>query len=502
MLRQTVLGVVVMGINREIRKPMGFLVKAASYLLLLTFLLQVLTVTPVFAEEATSAPEASTVTVEIPASEKQFFELFQDIKNIIMQFYPGDVDSGKLNEGAIRGLFESLNDPYSQYFDKEQFQSLSQSLEGEFSGIGVTIELINGNITVVSVFKDSPAERAGIKAGDIIVEVDGHDLRGKVPRDASELLRGKEGTTVVVTVNRPSQKENLVFSMTRAVITVYTLDMKDLGEGLFYVDVDQFTSTTGKNLSAIMVGLRSVGAKGVVLDLRNNPGGLLDAAIEVSGEFVPKGPVVELRYKGTVEVLESDKDTIPIPTVVLVDNGTASASEIVAGAIRDRGKGILVGQQTFGKGCIQALAPLGEDLGGFRLTIAEYYTPSGAAIAGVGLKPDIEVKQEPVDLPERVLYKRPLKKGVVGLDVLALQECLEYLGYEPGEADGVFGSKTESACILFLNDRGQKYAGSIGEKEVSLLNGAILDTAVDVPDAVLETGISALKKWIGTGTWR
>jgi len=491
-----------MGSHHEIRKSMRFVKRTASYLLLLTLLLQVFSVAPAFAEEAPSLPQASTVTVEIPDSEKQVFDLFQDIKNIIMQFYPEEVDEDKLNEGAIRGLFEALGDPYSEYFNQEEFESLSQSLEGEFSGIGVTLQLVNGNTTVVSVFKDSPAERAGIKAGDIIVEVDGHDLRGKAPSDASELLRGKVGTTVVVTVNRPSLGQDLVFTLRRAVITLHTIDMKDLGDGLFYLDVDQFTSTTGKNLSVIMTALRAAGAKGIVLDLRDNPGGLVDAAVEVAGEFVPKGPVVQLRYKGTLEVLESEKDTVPIPTVVLVNNGTASASEIVAGAIRDRGKGILVGEKTYGKGCIQMVASLGENLGGFRLTVAEYYTPSGTRIAGVGLKPDIEVKQASVQLPQRVIYKRPLKRGLVGLDVLALQECLEFLGFDPGDLDGVFGAKTESAWMAFLNDKGQKYTGFIGEKEVVMLNGAVLDKSLDVPDAVFEAGVLALRKQIETGEWK
>jgi carboxyl-terminal processing protease len=232
------------------------------------------------------------------------------------------------------------------------------------------------------------------------------------------------------------------------------------------------------------------------LDLRDNPGGLVDAAVEVAGEFVPKGPVVRIRYKGDLEVLENEKDTVPIPTVVLVNNGTASASEIVAGAIRDRGKGILVGDKTYGKGCIQMVASLGENLGGFRLTVAEYYTPSGTPIAGVGLKPDIEVKQASVQLPQRVIYKRPLKRGLVGLDVLALQECLKFLGFDPGDLDGVFGAKTESAWMAFLNDKGQKYTGFIGEKEVVMLNGAVLDKSLDVPDAVFEAGVLALRKQI------
>lgn len=477
-----------------------------SFILVFTFLLQLTWVLPAFAQESVpqdiAEQDPSLVTVEIPAEEEELFQLFQDLKDIIMFLYVKDVDPATLYQGAVRGLFESLDDPYSQYFDKDQFASLSQAFEGEFSGIGVTIEVLNGNITVVGIFKDSPAERAGIKIGDIIIQVDGHDLRGKMPVDASRFLRGPEGTEVTVTVYRPSWRQNLVFTMERALITVHPVVTKDLGDGLYYIDVNEFSSTTGRDVTSVMDEVRSKGAEGIVLDLRGNSGGLLDAAIYVAGEFVPKGPIVQLRYKSRIEVLESDKDTVPIPTVVLVDNGTASASEIVAGAIRDRGKGVLVGEQTFGKGCVQALILLEKDMGGFRLTIAEYYTPAGTPISGIGLKPDIEAKQETVQIPKLVSYKRPLKKGVVGLDVLALQECLKFLGYDPGEADGVFGSKTESACMTFLKDIGHKHPGYMGEKETYALNNAVVDKGLNVSDTVLETGITTLKKWVDTGTWK
>jgi len=454
-------------------------------------------IAPVFAQTETVSPsEPTTATVEIPIEEEELFNLFQDIKDTILLLYPKDVDVETLYQGAIRGLFESLDDPYSEYLDKDEFENLSQELEGDFSGIGVAIQLISGNITVVSVFKGSPAEKAGMQPGDVIIGVDGVDLRGKKPQDASALLKGDPGTSVTVSVLRPSTGDNLTLHMVRARISAYPIEMEDLGDGMFYIKISQFTSTTGKNFSVIMELLRRKGARGLVLDLRDNPGGRLDGAVEVAGELVPSGPIVELRRKQMRQVIRSDKQSEPIPTVILINGGTASASEIVAGAVRDRGKCMLVGERTFGKACVQALIPLEDDLGGFKLTIAEYYTPSGTMISDVGLKPNVVVKQESVQLPQAVAFKRAMKRGTVGTDVLALQDSLEFLGYAPGPIDGIFGPKTEGALATFFKDYGRKYKGSVGEAEVSAINGAVSEKAVKMPDEVLEEGKFLLSHWL------
>jgi carboxyl-terminal processing protease len=440
--------------------------------------------------------EPTTATIEIPAQEEDWFYLFRDVKDLILLLYPGEVTVQTLYQGAIRGLFESLGDPYSQYLDKEEYASLSQEMEGEFSGIGVGIQLINGNITVVSVFKDSPAEKAGLRPGDVILEVDGVDLRGKGPEDASGLLKGDARTGVSVTVLRPSTGQTLTVHMIRARISAYPIEMKDLGDGMFYVRISQFTSTTGEDFSVLMEWMRHKGAKGLVLDLRNNPGGRLDSAIQVAAELVPEGPIVQLKQKDVRQVIWSDKETEPMPTVILVNGGTASASEIVAGAIRDRGKGILVGERTFGKACVQAMVPLGDDLGGFKLTIADYYTPAGTAISGVGLKPNVLVKKEPLELPNTWVYKREIKVGTVGLDVLALQDCLRFLGYDPGPSDGIFGKKTQEATVSFLKDYDRSFPGSLGEAEASAINAAVSEKAVNAPDVVLKEGKTILKHWL------
>lgn len=464
--------------------------------LFLALLVCITTTVPAFAQTILTSQEPTTAMVEIPIEEEELFNLFQDMKNTILRHYPKDVDAKTLYQGAIRGLFESLGDPYSEYLDKQEYENLSQEMEGDFSGIGVAIQLISGNITVVSVFKGSPAEKAGMQPGDVIIGVDGTDLRGKKPQDASALLKGDPRTGVTVTVLRSSTGENLALHMVRARISAYPIEMEDLGDGMFYIRISQFTSTTGRNFSVLMKLLRRKDVKGIILDLRNNPGGRLDGAVEVAGELVPSGPVVELRQKKVRQVIRSDKQSEPIPTVILVNGGTASAAEIVAGAVKDRGKAILVGERTFGKACVQALAPLADDLGGFKLTVAEYYTPSGTMISGVGLKPNIVVKQDPIQLPHTVVYGREMKKGTVGQDVLALQTALEFLGYAPGPVDGIFGEKTERAFVAFLKDYGREYRGYAAELEVLALNGAVSDKTVNLPDKVLEEGKTLLSHWL------
>ncbi len=456
--------------------------------------------TPAFAQTESLSAEPETVSVEIPVQEEEFFNLFQEMKQTILSLYPEPIDSETLYQGAIRGLFEAIGDPYSEYLDQAEYESLTQEIEGDFSGIGVSIQLISGNITVVSVFKSSPADKAGMRSGDIIVGVDGKDLRGQKLQAASELLKGDAGTGVEVTVLRPGTGDVLLFKMVRAHINAaHALDMKDLGAGMYYIRISQFTSTTGRDFSLLMKILRGKDIKGLILDLRDNPGGLLSAAVDVAGELVPRGPIVQLRRKDIKQIINSDKDSEPIPTVILVNGGSASASEIVAGAIKDRGKAILVGERTFGKACVQTIVPLGDDLGGFKLTVAEYYTPSGAMISGVGLKPNIGVKEEPMQLPSAVPYDRDMKKGAVGLDVLALQRSLEFLGYHPGLLDGIFGPKTEKALIAFFKDYDKEYSSRVGETQVSILNSAMSQKVVNAPDNVLEEGKAILSHWLELG---
>ena len=472
--------------------------------ILLALLLAFLPVRAIGAEpgNAVGNAEPTEVVVNIPKEEAALYSLFSEVKEYIKKYHTKEISDEVLYEGAIRGMLEAVGDPYSRYLTKEEFTSLSSSLEGEYVGIGVSLELINGSITIVSVFKGSPAEQSGILPGDIILGADGLDLRGKTHTDASYILRGQEGTSITVELYRPSTGETFTVRLTRARISPPTLKVVDMGSGIYRIEISQFTSATGREFPAIMDYLRTRNLRGLILDLRNNPGGTLDDCIKVAEKLVPKGPIVELRRKELRQVIENDQNITPVPIVVLTNKGTASASEILAGAIRDRGVGILVGEPTFGKACVQAVIPLAGNMGGIRLTIADYFTPSGKSISGTGLEPDILIKPEVLKVPDKVDYKRPLKRGVIGLDVLALQESLEFLGYDVGEPDGIFGAKTDRACALFSKEHNLQYSGVMTEKEIEALYFATVEKVRNAPDVVLQKGLEALQRRITTGRWQ
>jgi carboxyl-terminal processing protease len=350
----------------------------------------------------------------------------------------------------------------------------------------------------MSLIKGGPAEKAGVKPGDVITSVDGVEYTDV--NDVANALRGPEGTGVVLQVTRPSTGEVLFYSLSRERITPSAVEAEDLGEGVFYIDIDQFDNGVAMTFGAEIARIKELGARGLILDLRDNPGGLLDAGVEVAQHLVPKGPIVELEGKAGRQIVTGFRETEPIPVVVLVNERSASASEIVAGAVRDYGVGILVGKRTYGKGSIQQVIPLGDELGAIRLTIAEYYTPSGTAISGKGLVPDIEVHDDAVP-PPRLEYKRGVRTGSIGLDVLALQETLIFLGHYRGQADGIFGPRTEQAVRDFLAGKGRSYAGYVGAEEIELLNEAALAKVNDAPDAAYLRAVEVLKERLQTGEW-
>ncbi|MEX0974595.1 MAG: S41 family peptidase [Bacillota bacterium] len=428
-------------------------------------------------------------------------QTLRGVEELVLRYHNKEVSARQLYEGALKGLLESLNDPYSQYLNEEQLKSLNTSLDAEYGGIGITIELIGGNITVVSTFPGSPAERAGIKAGDVIVNAEGRDLVGKVPQDASLVIRGEPGTTVSLTLRRPPANKTFTFLVKREQITQPTVSWKDLGDGIYYIQIAQFAAQTARDFPVLMDFLRSKGLQGLVLDLRNNPGGLLDSCMAVADELVPQGSVVELRLRTEKQVLESSGAGPVVPTVALVNQGTASAAEILAGAIRDRGVGVLVGERTFGKACVQSIVPIGGGFGGIRMTIADYYTPAGVNLAGTGLQPDVKVVPTAVEPPAKITYKRPLVRGLVGLDVLALQDALNYTGRNAGEPDGVLGPMTWAALEQFCEDEGVNLGNAAESAIVDAIDAAVTEKSHSAPDEVLARGKQALETRLATGNW-
>ncbi|MGE5579816.1 MAG: S41 family peptidase [Bacillota bacterium] len=475
--------------------------RSIRIILALTVCLQVVWAGISPAEAAPQTPSADvTFSLTLSPEEKVLFDDLMQIKNLIEQVHPTGASMKAIYEGMIRGLLDSLNDPYSSYLTQDELVSFTSSFSDTYTGIGVTITVVDEKVTVMSVLEGSPAEAAGVQAEDIILSVNGQEF-GTL-EEASNALRGYPGTSVTMLVSRPSTGDIISFSITRAVISTDRLRAEDLGDGLYFLKIGRFTDGVLSQFPSEMERIKAAGARGLVLDLRSNPGGLLDAGVEVAKHLIPKGPVVILQGKSGQQTILNNLDTQPIPVVILVNGGTASSSEIVAGAVRDTGVGRLVGTKTYGKGCIQQVAALGDNLGGIRLTTANYLTPSGRAIGGVGLEPDVIVEAVRINAPNDIRYKRDMKPGMVGLDVLALQENLNFLGYNASQPDGVYGPATAAAVSRFLADQKATYRGIVGVAEVELITKATNQKAMNPPDTVREKGIEVLRARVTEGEWK
>jgi len=323
-------------------------------------------------------------------------EVFADILSLVENNYVEEVESKKLVEGAINGMLRSL-DPHSSYMTPELFKEMQVETEGEFGGLGIEITIEANWLTIVAPMEDTPAWRIGLKAGDRIVEVDGEQTHDMTLMQAVRKMRGKPGTEVVITIVREGFEEPKDFTIVREVIHVTSVKYQMLPDNWGYIRIRNFSKDTGTDTEKAIDELKEGGMKGLVLDLRNDPGGLLSQAVTVSELFLDKGELV-VYTKGRMpnqnhRFTASKDDNLDIPMVVLVNEGSASASEIVAGALQDLKRAVVVGTQTFGKGSVQTIIPL-KGNAGLRLTTARYYTPSGRQIQGVGIEPDIIVEQK------------------------------------------------------------------------------------------------------------
>jgi len=378
-----------------------------NYLLVLTGLVAGVLVSighGVFAER-----EAAQAT--LPVEElRTFSDVFGRIKND----YVVDVDDKELIENAIRGMLSGL-DPHSAYLDAEQFTELQVGTTGQFGGLGIEVGMENGFVKVIAPIDDTPAQRAGVQAGDLIIRLDDTPVKGMTLNDAVKIMRGKPGSDIELTIVREGLDQPLKINITRDVIKVKSVRARLLEPGFGYLRISQFQSKTAENMIAAIEKLNKenkASLQGLVLDLRNNPGGVLNGAVAVSDAFLKKGMIVytegriadsRLRFNATPDdVLDG------APIVVLVNQGSASASEIVAGALQDHKRAIIMGVKTFGKGSVQTILPLSSD-SALKLTTARYYTPSGKSIQAEGITPDIELESIEVAAIDRKF--EPLKEA-------------------------------------------------------------------------------------------
>lgn len=329
-------------------------------------------------------------------SDYQTLELFTDVLSIIRKSYVEETDTTELIYGAIKGMLATL-DPHSSFLTPEMYQDMKDDTEGEFGGLGIEITNKDGVLIVVSPIEDTPAFKAGIKAGDQIVKINDQPTKDMEVMEAVRLLRGKKGDAVTIYILREGFSAPKPFEIVRDIIHLYSVKSRFLQPGYGYVRLSQFQARTGAELKEQLAALRETNAgqlKGLILDLRNNPGGLLDQAVAVADLFLTEGLIVytEGRETGSqVEFRAQNEGTEPgYPLVLLINGGSASASEIVAGALQDHDRAVLLGEQSFGKGSVQSVIPMG-DKSGLRLTTARYFTPSGVSIQARGITPDILV---------------------------------------------------------------------------------------------------------------
>ncbi|KTD54957.1 carboxy-terminal protease [Legionella sainthelensi] len=365
---------------------------------------------PVFADDElntdTSSNASNSDSKAVPLEDVQ---RFSNAIGEIKKYYVKPIDDKELFDNAIRGMLSGL-DPHSSYLDEEEFKELQTSTSGEFGGLGLEVTMEDGVVKVVTPLVDTPAFKAGIKSGDYIIKLGKESVQGLSLKDAVNIMRGKAGSTIELTVLRKGVNKALTFDLVREVIQIKSVQSKLLAPGYGYIRLTQFQALTGKDMLQAIAQLKQKSGgnlKGLILDLRNNPGGLLDSAIQVSDAFLGKDK------SGKPETIVSTKGRLPgsdftalskgldvlhnAPMVVLINNGSASAAEIVAGALKDNKRAVILGTTSFGKGSVQTVLPL-DNKTGIKLTTALYYTPSGTSIQATGIVPDIVVNE--VEIPK------------------------------------------------------------------------------------------------------
>lgn len=393
------------------------LVAVLALVLVFTFLLGCFSVGVLSGQKMQRAQDRQTLSRDKPSLEK-----FEEVLTIIRDTYVEKVPLSKLITGAINGMVKSLNDPYSRYLDKTHFKMVKEEAAGNYEGVGIMLGMEDHKLTVISPIQDTPADKAGVKTGDVITKIDDKSTKDMTISQAVKLIKGPKGTTVVLVMERKGEPKPLELKLERAKIESPNVTSKMLDNEVGYIHLHFFGGDSGGKVKKAVREMKDKGAKGIIFDVRNNPGGLLNESVDVASTFIDSGVIVKIKErKGTEKVYRANGGADgKIPLVVLVNKGSASASEIVAGAIQDKGRGVLLGETTFGKGSVQDVRPL-SDGSGLLITVAKYFTPKGRSIHKKGVKPDIVIKVDPkVPLrekdPQLDKAKEIIKDMILGKD--------------------------------------------------------------------------------------
>ncbi|CAN7562407.1 S41 family peptidase [Peribacillus frigoritolerans] len=480
--------------NQKQPKEAGKFIKIKKF----TFIMGIFLVIFLTAGITTIALTFGDEKVESLAPDKhaEFEKLYSTYDKIKDDYYE-EVDEEKLVDGAINGMIKSLDDPYSAYMDKKEASSFHESISSSFEGIGAEIQEQDGKIMVVSPIKGSPAEKAGVKPNDIILSVDGKSVEGLSSSEAVLKIRGEKGTKVDLSISRAGESEPIELTIKRDTIPIETVYAEMLDDGVAKIQVTSFSEHTVQELKTALEEMSKKDMKGLVLDLRGNPGGLLDQAIEMASLFIPNGKVV-LQVEdrsGKKDVYKSENDgELKIPVVVLIDDGSASASEIVAAAVSESADIPLIGIKSFGKGTVQTAQDF-KDGSNFKYTAAKWLTPEGNWIHKKGIKPDITVKLPDYASLPYISPDKELKASDSSSEVKAAEEMLKEAGHDPGKIDGFFDEATKNAVIAFQREQKIKETGTIKDDTTVKLMQVIQEKILK-NDTQVKKAVEVLKKEI------
>ncbi|KRF51531.1 peptidase S41 [Bacillus sp. Soil745] len=480
--------------NQKQPKEAGKFIKMKKF----TFIMGIFLVIFLTAGITTIALTFGDEKVESLAPDKhaEFEKLYSTYDKIKDDYYE-EVDEEKLVDGAINGMIKSLDDPYSAYMDKKEASSFHESISSSFEGIGAEIQEQDGQIMVVSPIKGSPAEKAGVKPNDIILSVDGKSVEGLSSSEAVLKIRGEKGTKVDLSISRAGESEPIKLTIKRDTIPIETVYAEMLDDGVAKIQVTSFSEHTVQELKTALEEMSKKDMKGLVLDLRGNPGGLLDQAIEMASLFIPNGKVV-LQVEdrsGKKDVYKSENDgELKIPVVVLIDDGSASASEIVAAAVSESADIPLIGVKSFGKGTVQTAQDF-EDGSNFKYTAAKWLTPEGNWIHKKGIKPDINVKLPDYASLPYISPDKELKASDSSSEVKAAEEMLKEAGHDPGKIDGFFDEATKNAVTAFQREQKIKETGTIKDDTTVKLMQVIREKILK-NDTQVKKAVEVLKKEI------
>jgi carboxyl-terminal processing protease len=424
------------------------------------------------------------------AAESSDDDLDLQLKNLkkyiefIQENYKDDIDSRQLMDGAFEGVANSLGDPYSVYYGASgEGEEFIETVSGEYSGIGVSIDLYDGKCRVVAPMAGTPAEKSGIKSGDIVTKIDGKDISSKSVTEAAQMMRGEEGTKVTLTVERDGKV--LSFTLTRAKIKSISVNSKMLENNIGYIQITGFDNDSDKEFATALAALEKQGAKSLIIDERNNPGGLVNIAMEIANQLMPEGPITHFEKKG--EIIESysadGSSDFDLPTVMLVNEGSASSSEILAGALQDSKTATLVGTTTYGKGIAQQIVDF-KNGASMKLSMFYFLTPNKKKIDHIGIIPDYTVQNttnvNTEELVSKYLAFAPMsekakpKAGDTGLNVFAAQQRLAMIGY-PVNATGTMDETTVAELKKFQKENGLYPYGMLDYTTMDILEKATID---------------------------